>query len=708
MNTSDFYHWVNDLRALLLKQQQRCLVVLYGELEWSKSLLCSLMSDFDKPSSSSAVVYGDEFSAEQTIIVDNYRHHLGCENDVVIFADRNFHPDAFAALSGTVRAGGLMIWLCPPERINQPENLFLQRFWQQIKTDQKTVTVKQSDNTLPSLTRLHEVKLTEEDSAFSDDDCLTQDQLMAVQAIEHVMHGHRKRPLVITADRGRGKSSALAIAVANILTMAEKHAQLVITITAPHADAVAIFFQQLQKSCPDGTLQRHSFCYLTHKVQFSCIDDLLRYTPESHLLLVDEAAAIPVYILSKLLTVYPRMVFASTVHGYEGAGRGFAVKFHQILASKTPQYKHLHLHQPIRWSEHDPLEQLTFNGFLLGESQNVNVTQNVADNLTCIEGVTTNEITTTQLFADEMLLQQVFGVLVKAHYQTKPSDLKLLLNNQALRIFVSFHHKRVIAVALTMLEGEVSDEQSSLVAASVKRLKNQFLPQSLFLYNHCQQAFDYRYLRIMRIAVQEQYQQRGLGQALLTYIKQYGQSHGIALLGTSFGANKQLLQFWQKSDYYIVRLGLTRDNTSGEHSALLLHPLTDEGKVLFSQAQQQFYRQFVLLLNRQFHSLEAGLVCQVIKQWPQAMLPPLTDFDRQVVEHFFAKQSVFDTCLYSLHVWLIHHIYLHNKLEVIPELLVRRILQNQSIAEIASALDFTGKKQVNEQTIVEVKQRYLT
>ncbi len=78
---------------------------------------------------------------------------------------------------------------------------------------------------------------------------------------------------------------------------------------------------------------------------------ILADKPAADLLLVDEAAAIPLYLLNALFSHYHRLVFSSTLHGYEGAGRGFALKFNTVLADKKLLAKQLTLVEPIRWAK---------------------------------------------------------------------------------------------------------------------------------------------------------------------------------------------------------------------------------------------------------------------------------------------------------------------------------------------------------------------
>ncbi|GLX79652.1 tRNA(Met) cytidine acetyltransferase TmcA [Thalassotalea insulae] len=706
MHPLPFQRWLDTLRQRLVIQQHRCLVVLHGELCWSNQMIKPLLTSSEQQQgrlSNRAIAYGKQFTAEPALVIANYRHHLGSENDLVFFADADFHPDAFAALSGTIKAGGVMLWLCPPVLIKEQNNLFIQRIWQQVTADDNTLVINEQDECLPDLALLFNGVAELSEPNYHHHDCTTPAQFSAVQAIEKVATGHRNRPLVLTADRGRGKSSALAIAVANLLQSTKEHSGLTVLVTAPHSDAVKVFFAQLQHSCPLGTLAGSSFCFHQHQVQFIAVDNLVHQLPSAHLLLVDEAAGIPVYLLAQFVENYHRIVFCSTVHGYEGAGRGFSVKFKQLLAQKAPEFKQLHLHQPIRWQQNDPLEQLIFNSFLLAGYQNDGNNQ---DESLAQVNLTSRMLSQQQLFNDEALLQQVFNVLVRAHYQTTPSDLKLLLNNNSLRIFATFAGSQCIAVALAMVEGVVEHAEIKQVAQSQKRLKNHFLPQSLYLHANCQQAFEYSYLRVMRIAVVEQFQQQGIGLGLLTQVQQYAQQQDIAILGTSFGANHSLLQFWHKANYQVVRIGFSRDKASGEHSALLLQPLNSAARGLFEPLQQEFYRQFSFLLNDQFQWLPYQLVYQLLKQCPETLAPQLTTYDQQVIANFIEQRSLYDNCAYSLHLGLLARLN-QSRDKIAPQvldLLVSRILQKQRVTDICQRLGFTGKKQFNQALISGVKQ----
>ena len=728
MTQSDICSWFKTLTQQLLNNRQRSLVVLHGDNQWLKDIstcfIQQLHHDKTRVKKLRSITWGERVvDKEHSDVIGNFQHHLGCENDIVFFNDNEFHPDAFAALSGTIVAGGVLIWCCSPESVLDENNRFFQRIWAKAQQDNNSFILSQDNDGLPDINQ--QKKQISVDSkvinktAFSavDQGCITYEQQCAVEAIEKVVLGHRKRPLVLTADRGRGKSSALAISVANRLLSEATNEPQKIIVTAPHIDALAIFFRQLQHSCPDGEHRKNIFTFKGHRVEFIAVDVLIKEKPTAHLLLVDEAAAIPVYILSQLVDDYHRIVFSSTQHGYEGAGRGFAVKFKQVLIKKTPHYNQYHIHQPIRWAEHDPLEKFVFDAFLLNASL-INSTQenNVSHQVDAKKTINLGNpvvrlIEQQQLFEDEYLLQQVFSVLVTAHYQTSPSDLKQLLNNNANRLFVveisnplgNQSESQIVAVALTLKEGNAEKECINEVAQAKRRLKNQFLPQSLFLHNHCLTAFDYRYLRIMRIAVLPNFQHHGLGLRLLAEIKQYAQHNYIDMLGTSFGANDSLLSFWQKAGYRIVRLGFSLDKASGEHSTMYLQPLSKPAVELVNDLQAQFYRSFFYLLSEQYQQLSVTVVTRIINQWPKEKLPELTPFDKQVVADFIQRKSLFDTCVYSLHIQLIHHLAdslatYHQSAEAelsVNDMLIKRILQKHNSASVCHAYKLTGKKQLN-------------
>jgi len=72
------------------------------------------------------------------------------------------------------------------------------------------------------------------------------------------------------------------------------------------------------------------------------------------LVLIDEAASIPLPLLESFIKQHSRMIFATTEHGYEGSGRGFALRFKKILNEFCPQWKSARLETPC----HMPLRTL--------------------------------------------------------------------------------------------------------------------------------------------------------------------------------------------------------------------------------------------------------------------------------------------------------------------------------------------------------------
>lgn len=741
MPKEKFTQWYCSLQQLSKQYRWRSLIVVIGAPSWVNDQvqsICSYAGNGQNNGSdigSKGLIYHSlpQLSPYQNIAPvsrKNYNQQLGTEQQVVIFpmiktgdndvgsaGSFSFDVDAFAALSGTIVAGGsLIITISHPKEFDEllisSEDYFSQRFWRLINAFDSYI-IRESDAQLPKLAVRFPSNVDETlpnvdtpSAAVLNSNsqqpslplpyaCVTSEQVLAVEAMLKVMSGHRDRPLVLTADRGRGKSSAMALAVCQLLMNAKQ--KLKIVLTAASRAAVQVFFIQVERHLPDAVITQNRIEHANGTICFMPIDLLLKEQPETSLVMVDEAAALPIYLLQRLLSTYHRLVFASTVHGYEGAGRGFSIKFRIVLNNLMPQWRKMHIHEPIRWAAHDPLESFVFSSCLL----NASLPNYSEKTITSAENTKLNsslcsveKISALTLLANETLLQQVFSVLVTAHYQTSPSDVKYLLNNRAISLFVLKRNDNILGVAMLMLEGKLSSDLVALVKANKRRVRDQFIPQSLLMHSGIKDSFDYRYQRVMRIAIHPQYQGQGLGQYFLTQIEQ--QVEGVDFIGSSFAGNASLLNFWQQCHYSLARMGFSQDKASGEHSCLVLKSLNKKASFKQQQISQGFYQQFDYWLTDEFKKLPAKMVWQVLHHRVEAVSSAnaLNTEHLQTVNDFVSGQRQFSSCVYSLHQWLVEHCQHKFDPDVLP--LIARIFQKHSVEQVCADYQFTGKKLLNQ------------
>jgi len=708
-----FYHFSQQAKAL----SERRLIVLVGKNEWAHSLLQTIPSfnhgrhDTDEKL---WLIYGNNEQIKANVSSQRFRDRLGTESDFVVFTQPQLPVDAFAALSGTLVSGGIMFLIINELTLIKQSNFF-KRFFTLLQGYSEHVILEQSALIFPTSKPISQVRdehVINSQIAFRPQaltyGCITQEQVSAVKAIIKVVKGKSKRPLVLTADRGRGKSSALAIACAQLLAVAKNDNKLHIIITAAEINSVRIFFSQLVVSLPQGQREGQKFTVLNGLVEFVAVDKLIKLQPKVSLVLVDEAAAIPVYLLDQLLFHHSRLVFASTIHGYEGAGRGFTLKFQQTLIASFPQWRSLHINEPIRWRSGDPLEQLVFDACLLNaelphlgkEFQNINLNHNLNVNEKCAQ-FTFNHFTATELIADENLLRQIFSVLVTAHYQTKPSDVQMLLDNEHVHLVCLMStdegQQRVIAVALLMQEGKynsqgISETELTAVTQAKSRVRNNFIPQSLLTQCGVEHAFDYHYLRVMRIAVHPQAQRQGLGLLFLNDIIRFAKAQGADFLASSFGATQPLLSFWLTAGFKLGRIGFSKDKASGEQSALVIKSLSKNSVRVLASINAEFYRCFDYLLVDEYKNLMPSLVALIQQYCPQSSLTVLSKLDYANVKAFAHGYRQYSNCVFSLHLWLKQQLCSQRLNDEMLCVLISRIMQKHSINDICSTYHFTGKK----------------
>ncbi len=655
---------------------QRQCVILKGDIDGCLASSETLLSNFNNDKLIFLSNCTD--STYKTISQKQAQQQLGKEFDAVIFdALDNFNADSFGAIVGTIKAGGALIVFLPS---NLPDTLWLQRF-NRLATDYarhyQSFHLIQQGEPLPTLTMPKRTLNSLEPNP-------TPDQRLALTAILKVVHGHRRRPLVLSSDRGRGKSAVLGMAAADLIRQGKQS----IIVTAPSLATVDAVFEHAARLLPDAILSKGLLRLNDAEISFIAPDALIESDKKADLLLVDEAAAIPVPMLEQLLHQFSRIVFATTLHGYEGTGFGFAIRFKKILGQHTPHWHAVEMMQAIRWLDNDRLEAFSFETLLLDAQPVKDTLIQHCQPSNCI----VEKIDRRQLAGDETSLRELFGLMVLAHYRTRPSDLQLMLDREEVSVYVMRYQGHIVASAWLVNEGRLDDELATAVFNGTRRLKGHLLPQSLLAHIGVAGAGALDYQRIIRIAVHPVIQQRGIGHTLLnTLIKK----PECDIVGTSFAVSVDLLGFWSKATFLPVRLGLQQDEVSGSHSVMMVQALSPAGEAVVAIARQRFQEHWFNLVAYEFKRVDPLLII-VLSALIPARGPALSSRDKQEIAAFCQLRS-YESCRIALTLWLTHHITQPHFLKLSTrqqQLSVMVILQQREWVDIAKRLNFSGKNQL--------------
>ncbi|KKO47829.1 tRNA(Met) cytidine acetyltransferase [Arsukibacterium sp. MJ3] len=668
------------LRPLLAEASARHLrlpVLLQGEQN-AVLLLCHKVVEQLKPKTH---YWLGEQAPPGSIILkagNNYQL-LGSECDLLIInAFNGLNADLVAASAGCLRAGGLWLILAPPDaqwcqqanpahasllpypfKAAEHNGQFI-RFWlaRLANCPLLKLSLANEQLSISQAITLPEFKPVPQPTK----PYASADQQLAVAAIIKVVTGHRKRPLVLIADRGRGKSAALGIAAAQLVKQGKQY--IVITGASPNATTTAL--QHYQQLMPTTT-----------GLHFMAIDQLLQQQPNLDLLLIDEAAALPTNILKQLADRYSRIVFATTEHGYEGTGRGFQLRFQAYLNQNQPGWRRLQLSQAIRYQQQDPLEQLVFHSFLL---QQPDATLHYQPDLT----LQVRQYRHSDWLANSEQLLAVFHLLSQAHYQTQIKDLAALLDNPQLRVMALYQQDQLLACALLSFEGELPLPLCQQIYQGKRRVHGHLLAQSLAFHLAQPQLASQALVRVMRIAVAAPFQRNGLGSKLLQQIASVLKAENIAWLGTSFGVSDTLLSFWEKAGFIPVRLSHFADNASSEPSILMLQPLNAAVEPAHFLQQQLGYELYQTLME-----YPENLSFTVIKRLIITPAGGLSEAEQQQVQLFAAGQRPYQLVASLLVVWFNQH---YRQLEpAAAAVLAARLWQKQGWQIICQRFQLTGQ-----------------
>jgi tRNA(Met) cytidine acetyltransferase len=485
--------------------------------------------------------------------------------------------------------------------------------------------------------------------------CRTADQGRAVRALEAL--AEPGTAVVVESDRGRGKSSAAGIA-AGALALGGAD----VLVTAPAFRNAAEVFARAREligdeACagegesdagdrergsgggeprtgdgdpPDGGGEHELRTPAGGRVRFRPPAEAAAAAGEADAAVVDEAAALPVRLLDGFLDA-PAVAFCTTVHGYEGAGRGFAVRFRERLLDSRFAVRDVRLDEPIRYARDDPVEAWASRALLLDARPAVEAAVAGAS----VADATYRALDPDDLLADETLLGEAFGLLVAAHYRTEPNDLARLLDAPNLVARALVADGRVVAVALLAREGGL-DAETRRAMYEGDRVRGNMVPDVLTSQLRDEAAAEPRGLRTVRIATHHAVRDAGFGSRLLAEIHAEfgggGDGTGVDYFSVGYGATPRLLRFWRRAGYRTVHLSTSRNDASGEHSAIMLRPASDAGDDLLDRHAVAFRDRERDGLSDAHRDVDPDVVAGALRACPAPVPVDLTETEwRSVV-----------------------------------------------------------------------------
>ncbi|KAL3613465.1 hypothetical protein CASFOL_042728 [Castilleja foliolosa] len=388
--------------------------------------------------------------------------------------------------------------------------------------------------------------------------CCTMDQGKAVVTfLDAILDKSLQRTVALLAGRGRGKSAALGLAIAGAVAAGYSN----IFVTAPSPENLKTLFEFVCKGFDMLEYKEH----LDFDVVKSTHPDFKKATvriniykqhrqtiqyiqPYDHdklsqveLLVVDEAAAIPLPVVKSMLGPY--LVFlSSTVNGYEGTGRSLSLKLLQQLEEQNQTssrntetavsgrlFKKIELSESIRYASGDPIESW-LNGLLcLDLTNSVPSISRLPPPSECDLYYVNRDTLFSYHKDSELFLKRMMALNVASHYKNTPNDLQLIADAPAHHLFVLLgpvdesknQLPDILCVIQISFEGQIS------LKSSLKSLSDGHQPSGDQIpWKLCEQFRDtvlpsLSSARIVRIATHPNAMRLGYGSAAVELLTRY-------------------------------------------------------------------------------------------------------------------------------------------------------------------------------------------
>uniref|UniRef100_A0A7J3X4V0 tRNA(Met) cytidine acetyltransferase TmcA n=2 Tax=Thermofilum pendens TaxID=2269 RepID=A0A7J3X4V0_THEPE len=579
------------------------------------------------------------------------RTYGACVADLV----NNLEPNDLGRIMGVVRGGGLYILMVPSLRrlpevvtrfqlnlvtpgytVKDVRKLFERRFVEKLMVHDG-IAVYDADTRVflrkfpPSRAPPYERKplVLPEKSKIPPRIyklALTQDQVEVLRMLERFYEKveGRKLVFVLTADRGRGKSSALGIGVgwlAHRLRRAKGRCRIVLTAPSPlNVQEVFRFSRkvlEIYKHPVEAEGSEEGVVALRSKgIDIEYLPPVEAARTRADVLVVDEAASISVPLLFKMVERYEKAVFSSTIHGYEGAGRGFSVRFLRRLRSERGvEVLEYEMSEPIRYAPNDPVETWIFDTLLL-DAEPASLSE---EDLRCVERLDVEYYKPDEDFflRREDELRQFFGIYILSHYRNNPNDLGMIMNapHHLARMLKTRTGKVVVSIELAV-EGGL-DPDTARECAKGAWIMGNIIPDRLIKHYKVLEFGGLRGFRIVRIATHPAVMRRGLGSLALKMVEEEARELGLDWVGAGFGVTEELLRFWVRNGFVPVHMSPEKNPVSGEYSVLVVKPLTERARKFVELFAREFREKLLGSLATPYFDLEGGTALELLESLPK-------------------------------------------------------------------------------------------
>lgn len=603
---------------------------------------------------------------------------------LILDLTQGFHPNDLGIVIETISEGGMILALSPPiqdwynlrskwheELVSEPYTIddvvprFYRRFIKRTLLSQGIIIYDLDKRKLVKPYEFEKTEDSREEIVLPEEEreiskklyklCATQDQVRVLELFEHYFDREKERKaVVITADRGRGKSAVLGIVTPYLIWRMYKVLKrpIRVMVVAPTPYAVQTYFKFLLKAMTRMGMKfrvKESGRLITvvnskyARVEYVVPRRAMIEKDYADILIVDEAAGIDVPVLWKITEGVRWMIFSTTIHGYEGAGRGFSIRFLKRLEScEDVEIEKIHMNEPIRYGKGDPIERWLYDVLLL-DAQPAEIDEKDVEAIKNGK-LEIEELDKDRLIEDEKLLREFFGIYVLAHYRNRPSDLVILLDMPNHRAFGVKVNGKVVCSLHVAVEGKMDDETIKKISKGYKP-KGQIIPD-LMLKHYWDYDFPkYVGMRIVRIATHPSVMRMGIGSWALNRIVEKAKEEDMDWVGSGFGVSPELLRFWLRNGFIPVHITPQRNEISGEHTVIVLKPLKMDVEEKVDLINADFTRRLIEYLADELRDLETETAIGLLKSLRRDLevdMPNFGKVERRRIKKYFQGQSLYE------------------------------------------------------------------